>query len=99
MLLNDLALLDDLGNSEVANLDSLLAVKQNVVKLDISMDNRSAVDVSKPIGNLFEYKLGIRLLQLGLSLDQSEQITTSSVLHDHQQMLTRLEHLQKPNNI
>ena len=39
LLLDDLTFLNDLGDAEVADLDSLLAVQKNIIKLDITVDD------------------------------------------------------------
>lgn len=57
------------------------------------------MDVSEPIGYLLEDELGVGLLQLALPLYKPEQIAASSVLHDHEQMLARLEYLEEPDHI
>lgn len=99
MLLDDLSFLNDLRYTKITNLYSLFAIQQNIIQFDISMNNRSAMNMSKSISYLFEYKLGITLLQLPFSLDKSQKITPSSILHNHEQMLGRLKHLQEPDNI
>ena len=45
------------------------------------------MDMSKAIGDLLEYEFSVRLLQLAFALDEPEKITTSSILHDHEQVL------------
>lgn len=57
------------------------------------------MDVSEPIGYLLEDELGVGLLQLALPLYKPEQIAAASVLHDHEQMLARLEDLEEPDHV
>ena len=45
LLLNDLTLLDYLGDAEVADLDALFTIEQNVVQFDVAVDNAAAMDV------------------------------------------------------
>jgi len=99
LFLDHLSLANDLRNTEVANLYSLLAVQEDVIQLYISVDDGPAMDVSQPVGDLFENELGIRFLQFSLALDQSQQVTTASILHHHQEMLARLEHFEQTDDI
>ena len=93
MLLNHLALLYDLGHTEVANLNALLAVKQDVVELNVSMYYGSAVHMRQSIGYLFEDEFGIRFLKSPLAFYKSEEVSTARIFHDHQQVLARFKHL------
>jgi hypothetical protein len=45
------------------------------------------MDMSQPISYLFENELGIRFLELSFPFDESQEVTASSVLHDHEQVL------------
>lgn len=99
MLLDDLAFLYYLGDAKVANLDSFLAIQEDVVKFDVPVYDGPAVDVSKAISNLLENEFGIRFLKFTLSLDQPQQITTAGIFHDHEKMLTGLKHLQESDDI
>jgi len=57
------------------------------------------MNVSQTISNLFEDEFGIWFLQLSFSFDESEQITSSSVLHHHQKMFAGLEYFKKSDNV
>ena len=59
MFLNDLAFLNDFGDTEIADFDSFLAIEKDVVELDVSVNDRPAVDVSQAVRNLFEDELGV----------------------------------------
>ena len=69
MLLDVLMLLDDLGNSKVAELDSLLIVKKHVIKFDVSVKHRSTVAVPNSIGYLLEDVFGLFFWQSLLPLN------------------------------
>lgn len=97
--MNYLAFLYYLGHTEVADLNSLFAVEKDVIKLDVSVDHGSAMNMCQSIGDLLKYELRIRFLKSALTFDQPEEVTTTSVLHDHQQMLARFEDLEKPDHI
>jgi len=94
-----LSLLDDLGDAKVADLDSLFAVKEDVIELDVSVDHRPAVDVGQAVDDLLEDELRIRLLQLPFPLDQPQQVSASRILHDHEQVLAALEHFKQPDDV
>jgi len=83
LLLNHLAFLYDLGDTEVTYLNALLAVKQDIVELNVSMYYRSAVNMCQGIGYLFEDEFCIRFLKSPLALDKSEEVPTASIFHDH----------------
>ena len=88
-----MALLYNLGDTEVANLNALLAVKQDVVELNISMYYGSAVHMRQSISYLFEDEFCIRFLKSPLALDKSEEVPTARIFHDHQQVLARFKDL------
>lgn len=62
MLLNDLTLFNDLGYTEITDLNSFFTVQQDVVKLYISVNNGAAVNVRETVRNLLEDEFCIRLL-------------------------------------
>ena len=99
LLLDHLAFLYDFRHTEITDFNSFLTIKKDIVELDISMNNRPAMNMCKTISYLLEDEFGVRLLQLALSLDQSQKITPSGVLHNHEQMLARFKHLQQPDDI
>lgn len=99
LLLDNLTFLDDLRHSEVANLDSFLAVKQNIVELDVSMDNRAAMDVRQSVEYLFENELAIALLQRPALFNQSQQVAAARILHDHQEVLLRFKDLEQSDHV
>lgn len=55
--------------------------------------------VSQAIGNLLEDEFGIGLLKLALPFDESKQISSAGVFHDHEQMLAGLEDFKQPDNV
>ena len=56
-----MAFLDDLGDAKVADFDTFLAVKQNVVQLDVSVDDGAAVNMGQSIDDLLEDELAVLL--------------------------------------
>lgn len=57
------------------------------------------MDVSQTVSDLLEDELSIRFLKLALSLNKAEKISTSSILHHHQEMFAAFKHLQKTDHI
>jgi hypothetical protein len=41
------------------------------------------MDVGQSVSNLFKYEFCVGLLKFALPFDQFEEITTTSILHDH----------------
>ena len=97
--MDDLALLDYLGDSEIAYFDAFLAVQQYIVELDVSVYDRAAVDMSQSVCDLLEDELAVALLETAPLLDQFKQISTASVLHDHQQVLAALKDFQEADDV
>lgn len=60
---------------------------------------RPTVDVGQAVRDLFEDEFAVTLLEAATLLDQPEQVSTSSVLHDHQQVLAALEDFQEANDV
>lgn len=99
LLLNYLSFLDNFADTKVAYFDALLAVKQNVVELDVSVDDRPAMDVCKPVQYLFENELAVGLFQRTSLLDQPQQITATSIFHHHQQMFLTFKNFKQPDHV
>ena len=97
--MDNLSLLYDLGHTKIANLDSFLAIKENIVQLNISMNDRSAVNVCQSISDLLKDEFGIALLKLSFSFDQSEEVATTGIFHDHEQVLAALEDLEESDHV
>lgn len=57
------------------------------------------MNMGQTVSDLLEYELGVRLLQLPFSLNQSEEVAAASVFHHHEQVLARLEHFQQPDHV
>jgi len=48
---------------------------------------------------LLKNEFSIRFLEFTLSLNQPQQITTTGIFHDHEEMLTGFKHLQKSDYV
>lgn len=57
------------------------------------------MNVRQAVRNLLEDEFSIRLLELAFPLDESEEISSTGVLHDHEQVLAGLKDLQEPDDI
>jgi hypothetical protein len=72
---------DQLTDSKISNFDVSLSIKQDIVKLDISVQNPLLMDVTETFNELLENDFRRDLIQL-LSLSNIvKQISTSTELH------------------
>ena len=62
MIFDELIFSDDFTDSEIAYFDSEVSIDQNIIKFDISMNNRTTVDMSETMDYLFEYVLSLGLV-------------------------------------
>ena len=69
------------AHAEVADLDRVGQVDQNVVEFDVAVDDVFAVDVFEALDDLFEDDLRRRLVQLRALPDEGEQVS-ADVFHD-----------------
>ena len=63
------------------------------------MQDRSAVTVTESIYDLLEYELRLFLTKTLLSFHIMEQISSACIFHHDEEMLGRLKHLKKSDNI
>ena len=99
LLLNHLALRYQSTDSEVTHLYRSFIIHKDIVKFDVSVQYASAMAVSQAMDYLLEDVLGLLFLQLLSLFDVLKQVTTSSVLHDHEEMLGRLKHFKQSNYV
>ena len=86
-------------DSKVANLDSTRLIKQNIIKLNISMHNKLlCVDIVEPFNHHLEQKLGVILLQFPSFSHIAEQISTLAEFHDKTYMLICFKRIIHPYN-
>ena len=93
LLKHGLSLFDRLGDAKISYLDMALAVKQDVVQLDVSVQDLFRVDVANTLYDLLEENLRKRLLKLFPFPHEVEQIAASAQLHHQHDMSPRLESL------
>ena len=87
LLLDELMLLDDLRDAEVAQLDALVVVKQHVVEFNVAVQNAATVAVAQPIHHLLENVLGLLFGESLLLFHIVKQVACPSVLHHDKEML------------
>lgn len=92
MIFNELVFADYLTDSKVTDFDSEISINKDVIKLDISMNYRPAVNMSESIDYLFEYLFSVPLLKTFPLFDELEQISSSCVFHDHVEMFRTFEY-------
>lgn len=63
------------------------------------MDDRTAVDMSKAIDDLFEYKFGVGFLHLASPLDKMKEVSAACKLHDHKVVFIAFEYFKQPDDI
>jgi len=80
-----------LADTKVCNLDRTLAVKQDVIQLDVSVANMLRMNILETINNLFEYLFSIWLLESSSLSDIIKQITSCTELHDNNNVFLCLD--------
>lgn len=68
-----------------------MSIEKNVVKFDVSMKNTLLVDVNQTFDDLFEDKFGVVLLQSSSLPHIIQKITSSTDLHDENDMSLQFE--------
>lgn len=64
MLSHDFVLLDELGDTEVGDFNITLAIKEDVVELDVPVNDVLGVDVAQTLNHLVEEAFGNVLIHL-----------------------------------
>ena len=86
-------------DTKITNFDSSRLIKQNIIKLDISMHNEFLrVDIIKSFNHHLEQKLGVILLQLPSFPHIAEQISALAEFHDKANMLICFKRIIHPDN-
>lgn len=57
------------------------------------------MDMRQAICYLFENKLRVRLLQSPFAFDESEEVSATGVLHDHEQMLAAFKDFKETDDV
>ena len=82
------------ANSEVANLDISMTIKQYIVKFDVAVSHLILMEVRYAFHDLFEDEFSILLTQFSPLPDVVQQIAARTQLHHDHVMLLGLEGLQ-----
>jgi hypothetical protein len=92
-------LLHNLTHSKVTDHDLLVVIEKDVVKLDVSMQDASAMTVAKSIDDLLEEEVSFAFFQFSLFLHVLKEISLACILHDHEEMLWGFEYFQQSNDV
>ena len=74
--MHDVSLLDELADSEICNLDVAIAIEEDVIELDISVEDSLFVDITESFDDLPEDHSSDILIQLLPFADVVEEVTT-----------------------
>lgn len=99
LLLDELSLLHDPGDAEVAYLDSIFAVEEDVVELDVPVEHRPAVAVAQAEDYLLQQASSVLFGQLLVLLHVLKQVTATSILSHHQEVLWALKAFEQPDYV
>jgi hypothetical protein len=94
-----LGLADYSTHSEVTYLDASLIIKENIVKLDISVQHTPTVAMSNTVYNLLKDSSCLWLIQALTLLYVLKKIPTSCVFHDHKKVARRLKYLKESDYV
>ena len=98
LLVHGLPGLDCLRHTEVGNFDAALSIKQNIVKLYVTVQNFLAVDVANTLNNLLEKHLRGGFVELLSFADEVKHVTASAELHHKKDVAARFKCLVKLHN-
>ena len=76
-----------------------MAIKENIVKLNVSVNDVHSVDVSESFGDLLENKFCVILLQPPSLSHVIQQIASSAQFHHKDHMLFHFESLVELNHV
>lgn len=87
------------ADSEVAHLDLVLVVEENVVEFDVSVEDLLFVQISETFQDSGEYGEKLRFRELVFLLQDLQEVPLLSVLQDNEQILAVLEDLVELDDI
>ena len=76
-----------------------MAIKQDVVKLNVSVDHSVVVQVGYAFHDLLEYEFGIFFAKLPALADVVKEVTSRAELHYYQMVLISVEGLEELHNV
>ena len=95
LFLDDFISVHQSAYPEVANFDSAFSIEKDIVELDVSVENRSAMTVCYSLGNFLENVLCFVFRKMLTLFDQVVEVATSSIFHDHHDVLLVFKHFVK----
>jgi hypothetical protein len=99
LFLNDLTLGNESTDPEVAELDCSFTVHEDIVKFDVSVQDAPTMAVSQSIDNLFKNVFCLHFLESFPFLDVLQEVSSSDILHHHQEVLWTLKYFEKSNDV
>ena len=86
-----LVFLNNSAYAKITNLNIAIFIQKNIVKLDVSVEHRPAMAVSDTKSYLLEYSSSLALIESPSLFNELQQISTTSILHHHEQVLGRFK--------
>ena len=99
LLEEDLIINNFARDTEVCDLNVTVAIKQDVVQFDVSVDHPVVMEVGDALHDLLEYELGVFLAQLPALADVVKEIAARAELHDNQMVLISVEGLEELHDV
>ena len=94
LIVNDFA-----GDTEVCDLYVTVAIKQDVVQFNVSVDDPVVVQVCNALHDLLEHEFGVLLAELPALADVIEEVAARAELHNNQMVLISIEGLEELHNV
>ncbi len=86
-----LVFLNNSAYAEITYLNIAIFIQKDIVKLDVPVEHRPAMAVSNTISYLLEYSSSLALIESPPLFNELQQISATSILHHHEQVLGRFE--------
>jgi len=94
-----LVFLNNSAYAEITNLNIAIFIQKDIVKLDVSVEHRSAMAVSDTKNYLLEYSSSLALIESPSLLNELQQISAASILHHHEQVFGRFEDFKESDDV
>ena len=91
LLKQELVLVNAPRNTEISDFDVAVAIQEDIVELDVSVDNANGMHVGNTLHNLLEQILSVFLCQLTPFAHIVQEVAAWAELHYNQVMFGRLE--------
>lgn len=94
-----LVFLNNSAYAEITNLNIAIFIQKDIVKLDVSVEHRSAMAVSDTKNYLLEYSSSLALIESPSLLNELQQISAASILHHHEEVFGRFEDFKESDDV